>query len=80
VHCGAGKSFPSSHASNNFFAATALSSYFPRGKYFFYTIATLIALSRVFVGVHYPIDITTGAILGTMIGIFISKIFLRLKS
>lgn len=68
VNCGSGKSFPSAHATNNFLAASILSFYFRKWRYLFYLIAGLIALSRVFVGVHYPIDITVGGILGFTIG------------
>jgi undecaprenyl-diphosphatase len=74
VSCGAGKSFPSSHAANSFTAATILFWYNKSwGKYAF-ILAGLIAFSRVFVGVHYPSDILTGAVLG----IFISFILIFL--
>ena len=74
VNCGAGKSFPSSHASNNFMAAGILFWYNKSwGKYVF-ALAGLISISRIFVGVHYPVDILAGAILG----IFISFILLFL--
>lgn len=74
VHCGGGKSFPSSHATNNYFAAGVLSYYFPKGRILFFTFAFLIAISRVFVGVHYPIDIIAGALLGLAIAYIIVKI------
>lgn len=74
VNCGAGKSFPSSHAANNFLAATILSNYFKKWVYLFFFLASLIALSRVFVGVHYPVDITVGAFLGWIIGYLIVKL------
>lgn len=82
VNCGAGKSFPSAHATNNFAAAVTLSYFFRKYIYIFITIATLVALSRVFVGVHYPVDITAGAILGTLISfslIFIFNKFIKNK-
>lgn len=75
VNCGGGKSFPSSHATNNFYAAGVLSYYFRNSKWIFYILASLVALSRVFVGVHYPIDIAAGAILGTLIAILIINIY-----
>lgn len=77
VHCGSGKSFPSAHATNNFAAALILSHFFSKNKYYFYSIATIVALSRVFVGVHYPIDITAGAILGILISTFLLFVFNR---
>lgn len=62
-----GYSFPSNHALNIFCAAMFLSYFFPRWKIPFFTVATLVALSRVYNGVHYPSDIFFGALLGMMI-------------
>jgi undecaprenyl-diphosphatase len=74
VGCGGGKSFPSSHAANNFAAATVIVYYFRKNYLLFYSIAFLVALSRVYVGVHYPIDITAGAIVGGIIGFLVALI------
>ncbi len=74
VGCGPGKSFPSSHATNNFALATILTYYFRKYRYWFYSIAALVAFSRVYVGVHYPIDISAGAILGTSVGLLFTLI------
>lgn len=67
-----GASFPSNHATNMFAAAFILSAFFPRGRYYFYTFAALVALSRVTLGVHYPSDILGGAVLGTVIAAFVT--------
>lgn len=64
VPCGGGKSFPSSHAVNNFAFAAVMSYYFRRYRVVFYIIASLVALSRVYVGVHYPSDVIGGAVIG----------------
>lgn len=64
VPCGGGKSFPSSHAVNNFAFAVVMSYYFRRYRVVFYVVATFIALSRIYVGVHYPSDVVSGAIIG----------------
>ncbi len=77
VNCGPGKSMPSSHAANNFNLAVILSYFFPRFRASFFTIASLVALSRVYVGVHYPSDIIVGAILGYLIAYLLIKIFQR---
>jgi len=74
VNCGSGKSFPSAHATNNFFAAFTLSHFFNKHRHKFYIIAFLVAISRVFVGVHYPLDITAGALLGILIGFILTKL------
>lgn len=67
VDCGPGKSFPSSHAANNFAVATVFSFYYPSWRGWFLGFASLVALSRPAVGVHYPSDILGGAVLGAVI-------------
>lgn len=67
VGCG-GLSFPSSHAVNNFGVATMFSYYYPKIRVPLYAFAFIVAISRVFVGVHYPSDVLGGAIIGTGVG------------
>ena len=71
VPCGGGKSFPSTHAVNNFIAAYILSHWYRRQRAIFYSIAALVAFSRVYVGVHYPSDILGGALEGTLLGMVV---------
>lgn len=63
-------SFPSGHTLSSFAVAEVLSSYFEQFRIIFLTIAFLIALSRVYLYVHYPTDVIAGII----IGIICSKI------
>ena len=64
-------SFPSSHASNSFAAAVLFALFYPKRRWIYFVIAGLIALSRVYVGVHYPIDILVGAAIGIGCALFV---------
>jgi undecaprenyl-diphosphatase len=57
-------SFPSGHAGNAFAAAGVLARAVPALQIAWWTLAALIAYSRVYVGVHYPLDVLAGAALG----------------
>jgi undecaprenyl-diphosphatase len=59
-------SFPSGHAATSFACATVLSAFAPRWRVPFFLLATLIALSRLYNGVHYPTDVVAGALLGVL--------------
>ncbi|MBI5474164.1 MAG: phosphatase PAP2 family protein [Ignavibacteriae bacterium] len=80
VSCGGGLSFPSSHAVNNFGVATMFSFYYPRIKIGVYAFAFLVAISRVFVGVHYPSDALGGAIIGTVVALVVVLVWQRLSA
>jgi decaprenylphosphoryl-5-phosphoribose phosphatase len=58
-----GLSFPSAHATTSFTAARAYGLLMPAAP--LYTVAALVAFSRVYLGVHYPSDILAGAVIGT---------------
>lgn len=59
-------SFPSGHSCASFAAATALTLVFGKKGAWAFLPAALIALSRVYVGVHYPTDILCGAAVGAL--------------
>lgn len=57
-------SFPSGHTLSSFAAAQVLSVYFTKYEMIFLIIAFFIALSRIYLQVHYPTDIIAGIVLG----------------
>jgi undecaprenyl-diphosphatase len=59
------RSCPSAHAASSFAAARVLSEMYPPAAV--YTIASAMALSRPYLGVHYPSDALAGMVLGTTI-------------
>ena len=60
-------SLPSGHAASSFACATVLAFAIPRYAWAFYLLAAAIAWSRVYVGVHYPLDVLGGAALGVVV-------------
>lgn len=70
--CSGGYSFTSSHATNHFgfavYLFVTIGSLIGKWKYFLLFWAATIAYGQVYVGVHYPLDIFFGALLGAFIG------------
>ena len=78
--CGGLYSFFSAHASNSF----ALASFFffvynktiQRKIILFFVLAFLVSYSRIYIGVHYPLDIITGSVFGFLSGFVLFKFWL----
>ena len=73
-----GTSFISNHAANMFAFATFTSVFLPSFRILFFALAFLVAYSRVYVGVHFPLDIIAGSIFGLVIGKMFALICSRL--
>jgi membrane-associated phospholipid phosphatase len=80
-YCPQSSSFTSSHATNHFGMATffffTLHDYFPKWRYLFYVWAFSIIYAQVYVGVHYPLDVLSGAITGFVLGYLSARSFNR---
>ena len=68
-------SFPSGHTMVGFAISFSVGSYSFGSAILFYTIASLIAFSRVYVGLHYPLDVICGIVLGSVIGMLTNIAF-----
>ena len=60
------RSFPSGHSQAAFSVATFFALYYRRYRLLLFATASMIAISRVFLGVHYPADIVAGSFYGAM--------------
>ena len=69
---------PSGHASTAFAAAVSVGLVHPRLRWPLVVLAGLIALSRVWLGVHYPTDVIAGAALGAAIALVLWRASLRI--
>ena len=63
----ASPAFPSGHATTSFAAAVVLAAAVPSLAPLFVALAALMAFSRLYVGVHYPLDVAGGAALGALL-------------
>jgi undecaprenyl-diphosphatase len=71
------KSFPSDHATVAFALACAVYFVDRRWGGVFLAVAVMVALGRVFVGVHYPSDIVAGALLGFVCAFLVHRLIHR---
>ncbi|HYM19705.1 MAG TPA: phosphatase PAP2 family protein [Candidatus Kapabacteria bacterium] len=66
-----GYSFPSSHALNNFGGVIFFIAVFPRRKWLYWLLvpAAIVAITRLYLGLHYPSDTLGGALIGAVCGL-----------
>ena len=70
-HTGA---FPSGHSATAFACATVIAWASPRLAVPAFVLAALVAWSRVYVGVHWPLDVLGGAALGVLVATALLKL------
>lgn len=77
--CSGSYSFTSSHAANHFgmatFVSVTLYPTFKRWIYFAYLWAFFISYAQIYVGVHYPLDVLGGGVVGVSAGLLTSSVF-----
>ena len=78
-YCPQSSSFTSSHAVNHFamavFIAVTMRPFLKGWTILFFFWAALVAYAQVYVGVHYPLDVASGALIGSLLGYIIGRFF-----
>jgi membrane-associated phospholipid phosphatase len=82
-HCSGGFSFTSSHAANHFglamFIFISLTPVFKKYTWLFFLWAGVIAYAQIYVGVHYPLDVLVGAMIGLVVGKLNGMVFKKFQ-
>lgn len=74
-------SFFSGHSASSFSITTSVVLFLRKRfkwSWFFYIWPILFALSRIFVGVHYPIDIIVGALVGVLFAVLFYRLYVKI--
>jgi len=74
------RSFPSGHASFFFGISTVLFFYDKKLGIIFFISSLPIVIARIYCGIHWPLDIVGGFIVGIISGILVLKIFKKIKT
>jgi undecaprenyl-diphosphatase len=84
VPCGTGYSFPSTHATDHFAVAIFFGLVLYRRWRWVLTAgiwwAASISFAQVYVGVHFPVDVISGALYGSLVGFLFFWIFIKILS
>ena len=78
-YCPMSSSFVSSHATNHFglamFIFATLRRYIFQWVWVFFAWAAIIAYAQVYVGVHFPLDVLSGSLVGCLLGVITARLF-----
>tara|TARA_Y100000590_G_scaffold465124_2_gene636518 strand:+ start:2527 stop:3078 length:552 start_codon:yes stop_codon:yes gene_type:complete len=72
---GTNLSYPSNHAANSAALATLFSLIYRNTKYIFWSIAVIVMFSRIYIGVHFPLDVASGCVIGIFYGLLFVKVW-----
>ena len=72
--------FPSAHATNVFAQAAYFSLVYRKCTPWFFVFAALIGYSRIYVGVHYPLDVLFGMVCGCAVGGAVYGVFFLIRN
>lgn len=78
VACGTGYSFTSSHATSHMALGVfwvQLFTVWGRHRWWFVLWAVIVGFAQIFVGVHYPLDVLAGFLLGGSVGYLVYKLY-----
>ena len=70
-------SFPSGHTTASFSIASTLALNIPKLSIFVFSLALIIGISRIYLGVHYPTDVAAGIILGVGTSLLVHMYLLK---
>lgn len=81
-YCGSKFGYFSAHACNSFALATFFGVLFKKKIFFLVLViwAFLVSYSRIYIGVHFPLDVITGIVIGVFFGVLFSTFFFKLIS
>jgi len=72
-------SFPSNHAANMMALAVVTTYFYKRYAWIIFTIALIEGFSRIYVGVHYPLDVLNGYFLGALSALLVIVVYRRFE-
>ena len=73
-------SMPSGHSAASFAGLCMIGFLYPRVRYLMWILATVIGISRIYVGAHWPSDIVFGAFIGIVCAIIVKSTLKKINS